>query len=353
MKNSFSENFSVHGRGIGKGSKPFIIAEVAQAHDGSLGAAHAFIDLAADCGADAIKFQTHIAAAESTIDEPFRVRFSDQDETRYDYWKRMEFTENQWKGLYNHAIEKNIIFMSSPFSPEAISMLDNLGMPLWKVASGEVLNLQLLELMAGTGKPILLSSGMSSFANLDVAIKYLEKLGVRELGIFQCTTKYPTPLAEVGLNVVTEVKERYGVPTGLSDHSADIFPSIAAMTLGAAMIEVHIALHKNQFGPDTRASLTPDQLREVCRARDGIYEMLTNPVDKDAMSLEMTDLAGLFGRSLSLVRDTEAGTVLTKDIITLKKPGGGIRPEDQNFYIGRRLRIDVPANRLLRESDFE
>src|SRR5215467_9214956 len=138
-----------------------IVAEVAQAHDGSLGTAHAFIDACARAGADAIKFQTHIAAAESSPGEPWRIKFSRQDASRYDYWKRMEFTEEQWAGLALHAKERGLIFLSSPFSSEAMDLLDRLGMEAWKVGSGEIGNTPLIQRMAKTGKPVLLSSVMS------------------------------------------------------------------------------------------------------------------------------------------------------------------------------------------------
>ncbi len=144
-----------------------VIGEVAQAHDGSLGAAHAYIDAIASSGADAVKFQTHIAAAESTPQEPWRVRFSYQDASRYEYWKRMEFTEEQWLGLKRHAEEKKLEFLSSPFSLEAARLLQRIGMKAWKVASGEVANAQLFDYMLETRLPVMLSTGMSSMEEID------------------------------------------------------------------------------------------------------------------------------------------------------------------------------------------
>jgi N,N'-diacetyllegionaminate synthase len=143
-----------------------IIGEVAQMHDGSLGTAHAYIDAVAGAGADGVKFQTHIAAAESTPGEPWRVKFSPQDSTRYQYWKRMEFSEEQWRGLAEHARDRGLIFLSSAFSAEAVELLERLGMAAWKVGAGEVSNLPLIERMARTGRPVLLSSGMSGWADV-------------------------------------------------------------------------------------------------------------------------------------------------------------------------------------------
>src|SRR5690242_6804505 len=164
-----------------------IIAEVAQAHDGSLGMAHAFIDAAARAGADAVKFQTHIAAAESSPQEPWRVKFSYQDASRYDYWKRMEFTEAQWVGLEQHAREKGLVFLSSPFSMQAVELLARVGVPAWKVGAGEVSNLPMLERLAATGKPVILSSGMSPWEEMDRAVEAVR----RNCAVLQCTTSYP------------------------------------------------------------------------------------------------------------------------------------------------------------------
>jgi N,N'-diacetyllegionaminate synthase len=198
-----------------------IIGEVALTHDGSLGLAHAFVDAIADAGADAVKFQTHIAAAESTPSEPFRVKFSRQDQTRYDYWKRMEFTAEGWRGLAEHARERGILFLSSPFSVQAVDLLERIGMPLWKIASGETSNTTLLDRILDTGKPVLLSTGMSAVEEIDRAVARVRARHA-DLGVFQCTTAYPCPPEKIGLNLIPFYRERYGCWVGLSDHSATI-----------------------------------------------------------------------------------------------------------------------------------
>ncbi|MBP6823800.1 MAG: N-acetylneuraminate synthase family protein, partial [Acidobacteria bacterium] len=220
-----------------------IVAEVAQAHDGSLGTAHAYIDAAAQAGADAIKFQTHIASAESTPGEPWRVKFSRQDATRYDYWRRMEFTEEQWFGLAAHAEERGLIFLSSAFSFEAVDLLERVGVPAWKVGAGETSNIPLLEKMAATGKPVILSSGMSGWEELDAAVNCVRSNGA-PVGVLQCTTAYPCPPEKLGLNVIGELRQRYNCPVGLSDHSGTVYAGFAAATLGANIIEVHITLSR-------------------------------------------------------------------------------------------------------------
>ncbi|MDO8753626.1 MAG: N-acetylneuraminate synthase family protein, partial [Anaerolineales bacterium] len=212
-----------------------IVGEVAQSHDGSLGTAHAFIDAIARAGADAVKFQTHIASAESTPQEPWRVKFSKQDASRYDYWKRMGFTPEQWQGLADHAREKGLIFLSSPFSIEAVDLLENIGMPAWKVASGEVSNKQLMNRMLQTGKPILLSSGMSTLDEIDDAVAFIRRKDV-EYAVLQCSTAYPCSPEKIGLNLIPQLRERYGCAVGLSDHSGTIYPGLAAVTLGIEVL---------------------------------------------------------------------------------------------------------------------
>lgn len=342
----------IAGREIRQYARPFLIAEVAQAHDGSLGFAHCFIDIAADAGVDAVKFQTHIASAESTLDEKFRVPFSFEDTTRFDYWRRMEFTGTQWEGLAGHAREKGLVFMSSCFSVEAVEMMRGLGMPAWKVGSGEVESNELLDAMAAGGEPILLSTGISGVSVIQQQVERIVSKQV-PVALFQCTTRYPAPLEEVGLNVIDALNARFGCPVGLSDHSGSVWPSVAAMARGAALIEVHIAMHRRQFGPDTPASLDSPQLRQLVEARDAIALMLSHPVDKEIASNGMAESRQLFGKSLALKAPLPAGTVVRAEHLTLKKPGGGLGRDIAAQLIGRRLVRGVPADRLLRLDDIE
>lgn len=334
------------------GGRCFIIAEVAQAHEGSLGLAHAFIDAAHAVKADAVKFQTHIAAAESTLDEPFRVRFSSQDTTRYDYWRRMEFTPEQWAELAAHAADRGLVFLSSAFSQEAVALLDGLGVPAWKIASGELGSIGLLDAMVATGKPFLVSSGMSPWQELDDLVHRL-RAAPRPFAVMQCTSCYPTPLRDVGLNVVTDMARRYGVPAGLSDHSGTIFPSLAALARGASVLELHLTLDRRMFGPDVVASLTPQEFGTVTAFRDALLEIDAHPVDKDAMAERLAPMRSLFRRSLAPRRPLAAGTLLQADMIVAKKPGTGIPEGELAAVIGRRLRRNVAPDRLLTWQDLE
>ena len=329
-----------------------IIGEVGQAHDGSLGTAHAFIDAIAAAGADAVKFQTHIAAAESTPAETFRVKFSHQDATRYDYWKRMEFTEDQWLGLKKYADEKGVLFLSSPFSIEAANLLQRIGVAAWKVASGEVSNDSMLDCMLRTGLPIILSSGMSSFEELDRAGKRVRDAR-RTLAVLQCTTAYPCPPEKIGLNMILVLRERYGCAVGLSDHSGTIFPSLAAATVGVEVLEIHVALSREMFGPDVPASVTTGELRELVRGVRFIEAMRAHPVDKDEVAVSMAPLRALFTKSIVAARPLKVGTILAEADLALKKPGTGIPAADFLTVVGKCLVRDVAEDQLLKPEDFE
>ena len=346
------DTFLIGDRTVGPGAPCLVIAEVAQAHDGSLGTAHAYIDAAARAGADAIKFQTHIAAAESTPGEPWRIKFSPQDATRYDYWRRMEFTEEQWHGLKRHADEAGLLFLSSPFSSEAVDLLARVGVPAWKVASGEVTNPPLFECMAQSGLPILLSSGMSYWADLDGAVARVRERGL-PLALLQCTSAYPCPPEKLGLNILGEMQVRYGCPVGLSDHSGTIYAGLAAVSLGASLLEVHITFSRESFGPDVPASLTTEELRQLVDGVRFIEKALSSPVDKDALADDMEPLRSLFTKSVVARTALPAGTVLREEHLMVKKPGTGIPAARLSELVNRTLRRAVEADALLTEDDFE
>ncbi len=327
-----------------------VIAEIAQTHDGSLGTAHAYIDAVANAGADAIKFQTHIAAAESTPGEPWRIKFSKQDATRYKYWRRMEFTEEQWHGLAEHARERGLIFLSSAFSFEAVDLLERVGVPAWKVGAGETSNLPLLEKMARTGKLVILSSGMSGWDELDAAVNCVRENGA-PVAVLQCTTAYPCPPEKLGLNVIAQLRQRYQCPVGLSDHSGTIYAGIGAATLGANLIEVHVTFSRECFGPDVPASITTKGLKQLVAGVSFIETALAHPIDKEAMAAELDPLRQLFTKSIVARRELAAGAELTESDLAFKKPGTGIPAARLPELLGRRLRVAVAADHLLQESD--
>ncbi|MGQ0810506.1 MAG: N-acetylneuraminate synthase family protein [Nitrospiraceae bacterium] len=329
-----------------------VIAEVGQAHDGSLGLAHAFIDAIAKAGAHAVKFQTHIARAESTLGEPWRIKFSKQDASRYEYWRRMEFDEEQWRGLRAHVGESGLKFVSSPFSLAAAELLSRIGLDIWKVASGELSNGPLLKFMGATGLPVLLSTGMSPMSEIDEAVRLLKTYRT-PVTVLQCTSVYPCPPNKVGLNVIPAFRERYGCAVGLSDHSGAIYAGLAAATIGIDALEVHVTLSRDMPGPDVPASLTPSELRQLVVGIDLVEQMTSNPVDKDALAEELHSVRRLFTKSVVAVVDLPVGTILSHEHLTGKKPGTGIPVEKTGDLVGRRLRRAVSADTLLSDEDLD
>ena len=329
---------------------PVVIGEIGQNHDGSLGMAHAYIDALADAGADVVKFQTHIAKEESSLDDEFRVKFSRQDKTRFDYWKRMEFSESQWAELKRHADQRNIGFLSTPFSVAAVQLLSRIGVEAWKVGSGDTISTMILDAILPSQKPIILSSGMSSWREFDEVVGKLSH-NCSSFCVMQCTSKYPTPLADVGLNVLTKMKSRYGCRVGLSDHSGSVSPSLAAIARGFSLVEVHATFDNRMFGPDIAASLTINDIERVVSFAKDLKIMDDNPVDKDVKAIELEKQKELFDRSLALVNDLPSGHILSEEDLTLKKPGSGLKWKDRHLLVGRQLQADTPSTRLLKEGD--
>jgi N,N'-diacetyllegionaminate synthase len=333
--------------------RPEIIAEIAQAHDGSLGIAHSYIDALVGSGVDTIKFQMHIAEAESSSFEQFRVNFSYEDKTRYDYWHRMGFTLEQWQGLKQHCEEKGFGFLCSPFSIKAVEWLENLDVKRYKIASGETNNLLMLEKICRTGKPILLSSGMSSYNDIKQAVDFINQNGGKFDGIFQCTTAYPTPAEKYGLNVLAELKKMFDCKIGLSDHSGEIFAGLAAVALGAEMLEMHVVFDKSMFGPDAKSSLTLQEFRTLADGVSKISTALQSPVDKN-QTAAFEELKTMFGKSLATNKKLMSGHVISIDDLETKKPANkGIAASDYMHIIGKRINKDIQEASFLNHSDFE
>jgi N,N'-diacetyllegionaminate synthase len=225
-------------------------------------------------------------------------------------------------------------------------------MPAWKVGSGEIGTLPMLERMARTGKPVLLSNGLADWVTLDAAVATVRNAGA-PLAIFQCTTAYPCPPERVGLNVIEQLRTRYDCPAGLSDHSGKIYAGLAAATLGANLLEMHIVLHRGCFGPDVPASLTTIEFTQLVDGVRFIERALGSQVDKDASAAELAELRRVFGKSVVAARDLAPGHKLASDDLALKKPGSGIPAAELGSVLGRVLRIAISKDSLLQENDFE
>lgn len=331
-------------------SLPYTIAEIGQAHEGSLGILYSYIDAIAETGVDAVKFQMHIAEAESSEHEPFRVKFSLEDETRFDYWKRMGFSLEQWKGIKQYCDNLGLDFICSPFSNLAVDWLEEIGVKQYKIGSGEVTNYLILEKIAQTGKPMILSSGMSSYAELDQTVDFLKERKV-DFSILQCTTAYPTMAEQYGLNMIQELTERYKVPVGFSDHSARMETCIAATALGASILEFHVVFDRQLFGPDAKASLTIQETKELVIAVKNIAAALLNSIDKNS-NTDFFELKQIFEKSLAVNKKLPKNHVVTFDDLEAKKPKGfGIDANQFQEVIGKVLIRDLNQWDFLNEGD--
>ena len=231
----------------------------------------------------------------------FRIKFSYEDKTRYDYWERVSFNLREWQEISDHCKEAKLDFISSPFSIKAVNLLEKVNVQKYKIGSGEVSNHLLLEKVARTKKPILISSGMSNYDELDGAIKVIKEFN-NDISIFQCTSQYPVNLKHVGLNVINELQTKYNYPIGLSDHSAKPSTSIAACALGAQIFEVHVVFDRRAFGPDSTSSLTIQELKDLVISLKDVTKIMSNPVNKNNIK-KSSDIRNIFGKSLAVNRD--------------------------------------------------
>ncbi|GGN10589.1 N-acetylneuraminate synthase [Dyadobacter beijingensis] len=327
----------------------YLIGEIGQAHEGSIALAHAYIDMLAGIGANAAKFQVHIAEAESSMYEDFRVKMPYQTGNRFDYWKRMEFSREEWAGLKKHCERVGLDFLASPFSLAAVDLLDEIDVCAFKIGSGEVDNAPMLDKIAAIGKPVILSSGMSSWKELDHAIATLHARGIT-VSLLQCTTAYPARPQQWGLNVLHEMCRRYPVPVGFSDHSGDIFASLAAVTLGARILEFHITFDKRMNNPDASSSLNIRQATILVSGVRRIETALSCPVDKDA-NATFSRLKSMFGKSLAVNRDLRKGERIQYSDLETKKPAGfGLPPARYQEVLGKTLTRDIAQWEFLTEN---
>ena len=329
-----------------------IIAEIGQAHDGSLSVAHKYIDAVADAGVDAIKFQIHFADEETTLDDSFRPGAETNDPSRFEYWKRMEFSNNQWIEIADHVSERGCEFFASCFSARAYELADKLGTRSAKLSSGEIIDRQWPFTSVCSKETIYISTGMSGWEEIDKVVEEFKAVKEKVV-LMQCTSAYPTKLEEVGLNVCDEFRERYGVRVGLSDHSGTPFPAVAAIAHECDAVEVHVVAEGEVGTPDTTSSVTIDELRWIRDFRDAFEIIRSNGVDKDMTSRDLSDMRARFSKSLSLRYPLDAGEVIQATNLALKKPGDGIPWQRKGDVVGKRTRVPVAANRLIRWEDLD
>jgi len=317
--------------------KIYIVAEIGNTHEGSVGLAKMFAKSAAQCGVDAVKFQTHIFNEESLASAPNPPYFN--NETRKEYFERTAFTRLQWLELKEYCEkELKIDFFSTPFSIAALNLLESIEVSTYKISSGDVNNIPLLEKVADTHKKVILSTGMSSWKDIDVAVDTLQSNNCGELTILQCTSEYPCPPEFSGINIIEELKNRYkNVKIGYSDHTIGMAIPLAAVIKGASFIEKHFTLSKKMYGSDAMNSTEPNEFKELVSAVRDIENALSNPVDKDKIADNLLNMKETFEKSIVLSKSLNKGDVITFEDLAFKKPGDGIKPNFYKEVIGRKL----------------
>ncbi len=335
---------------INKNSKTLIIAEVGQSHLGSLKKVESIIKKISKTGVEFIKFQTHISEQESTLDEPFRKKIS-RFKNRMDYWKKMEFSINQWKKIKKICNRNKITFLSSPFSIKAAEILKKLDVPAWKIGSGEFFSKSLIYKIINYKQPVILSTGLSTLNEISSLVKIF-KIKKTPFVLMQCTSLYPCNLKDVGINMIDVYKTKFKCFVGLSDHSGSIYPSLLAIAKGVSLVEVHVGNKNDKNNPDSSSSINFSELNELVKARDAIYIMNKNPQNKKKLNLKLKKIKKIFTKSCALKKPKKKGQILEKDDIIFKKPGTGIPENKVHLIIGKKLVKNVSNNKLLKLSNF-
>lgn len=336
--------FSIDGRAIGPDEPPYVIAELSANHNGRMETAMRIIEEAHKAGADAVKLQTYTPDT-ITLDadsEDFRIEGGLWGgRTLYDLYREAHMPWEWHAPLFEHARELGITIFSSPFDSTAVDLLEELDAPAYKIASFEAVDLPLIEYVARTGKPMIISTGMADAAEIQEAIDAARSGGCKELAILRCVSGYPAPASDYNLRTIPDMQRRFGVLTGLSDHTLDNTTAIASVALGACIIEKHVTLNRDGGGPDDSFSLVPGELADLCKGARTAWRALGR-VDYGRKSSEIGNAK--FRRSLYLVKDLAAGDVVTSDAVRSVRPGFGAPPKYLDQVIGRRLRAPQKAN---------
>lgn len=329
-------------------NKVFIIAEAGVNHNGSLEIAKKLVDKAVLAGADAVKFQTFKAeklVCRNTKKADYQMQTTDRNESQFDMLKKLELKPEMHEELMKYCVQKNIMFLSTPFDEESMRYLVAIGVNIIKLPSGEITNYPLLCEAAKTGKKIILSTGMSDLKEVRDAVSVLQAHGSRDITVLHCNTEYPTSMEDVNLRAMLTIKEELGVEIGYSDHTKGIEIPIAAAALGATVVEKHFTLARNMEGPDHKASLEPDELKKMVDAIRNIEKALGNGI-KIPSDSERKNIA-IVRKSIVAKCDISKGEEFTVENITTKRPGTGISPMRWNEIIGQRAKKDYKADELI------
>ncbi len=336
---------------IGSTRPLFIIAEAGVNHNGDIGMAKELVDVAKECGADAVKFQTFSADALVTSTAPTAVyqRRATGVSTQYDVLNALEFDKSEWRHLANHAKKKGILFLSTPFDEKSADLVDSLGVHAFKISSGDVTNDPLLAHIARKGKPVILSTGMSTMSEISHALLTLRSHGNPPIILLHCVSSYPAPIKEANVQVVQTLSRAFGVLAGFSDHTLGLSASSAAVALGACVIEKHITLDKTLEGPDHKASADPEEFASFVSTLRQVHEALGS--QEKAVTSAEKEIRLKARRSIIAAFDLPAGTLLTRAHLAVKRPGTGMPPTQLHTLIGCRLVRSVKKDQLIFPAD--
>jgi len=338
----------IAGRKVGPDQPCFIVAEAGVNHNGRLEMARQLVDVAAQAGADAVKFQTFKAEKVISPQAPkaaYQLQTTDTSESQLDMVKRLELSFDAFRELYAYCQDKDILFMSTPFDEESADFLADLGVAVFKIPSGEITNLPFLAHVARKGRPMIVSTGMSYLGEVEAAVRIIEEAGNHDFVLLHCVSNYPADPADVNLRAMHTLAMAFGVPIGYSDHTPGVEVALAAVALGACVIEKHFTLDRSLPGPDHQASLEPAELTALVRGIRTVAAALGHRRKEPAASEANT--AAVARRSLVAARGIPVGTKLTEKLIAIKRPGTGLPPALRPYLVGRTVRVTVPAGTLL------
>ncbi len=335
-------------RVIGQGQPCFLIAEAGVNHNGNPELARKLVDAAKEAGADAVKFQTFRTEGVMVPSAPkadYQRQTTGDEESQFAMVKRLELPFEEFGRLKRYCDQSGIMFLSTPFDFDAVDYLAKLDVPAFKIPSGEVVNHPFLDYVGRTGKPIILSTGMSYLAEVDEALRVLRSSGAADLALLHCVSNYPASPSDVNLRAMLTMQQAFGVPVGYSDHTLGIEIALGAVALGASIIEKHFTLDRSLPGPDHGASLEPAELGALVRGVRKVEQALGNGRKEPAASEAET--AAVARRSLVAARDIPLGSVITEEVIAIKRPGTGLQPAVRSLIIGRRAKMEIPSGTLL------
>lgn len=329
-------------------SKVFVIAEAGVNHNGSLENAKKLVDVAAFAGADAVKFQTFKAESlvcKNAEKAEYQKNTTDAQENQFSMLKKLELTPQMHEELQKYCTQKGIMFLSTPFDIDSIDYLDKMGISVMKVPSGEITNYPYLKRIGQTGKKVILSTGMCELGEVEAAVCVLRDNGSNDIVILHCNTEYPTPYEDVNLKAMITLKEKLQIEVGYSDHTMGIEVPIAAVAVGATVIEKHFTLDKTMEGPDHKASLEPDELAAMVKAIRNIEKAIGTGSKEPSVS-EKKNIP-IARKSIVAKEAIKKGDVLSEKNLTCKRPGNGISPMCWNDVIGQRAKRDFEADELI------